>query len=222
MGLIRSFSDVDTKAIVLPHLDDFLLGNNRISKIIEIDKTTGDQCDVKDIISMVENWKKQNINYLEILFTEYFKVAQGYEAEMYRLIRMAEDIALYNPNRFINAIRGMILQKISHVIAADESGYNLKNYVHADRLSRFLYDWTVEQKSFLWCLRSGEKSRYIIENPPSLSYVIRDLTIITERTNLLTEEALDKFVPYSHMDNELRDVILSVNSKLVEEKEPII
>ena len=48
-------SDVDTKAIVLPTLDNLVCGNKMVSTKYELD---GEQIDVKDIRVMVDMWKK--------------------------------------------------------------------------------------------------------------------------------------------------------------------
>ena len=61
-------SDVDSKAIVLPTLDDLISGSKMKSTKYDLD---GEQIDVKDIRVMVDMWKKSNPAYLEILFTKY-------------------------------------------------------------------------------------------------------------------------------------------------------
>ena len=62
-------SDIDTKAIILPKFEDFCLNRKPISttSILENDEHT----DLKDVRLMFECFKKQNINFVEILFTKY-------------------------------------------------------------------------------------------------------------------------------------------------------
>ena len=59
-------SDIDTKAIVLPSFDDIVFNRQPISTTLILE--TNEHLDVKDIRLMFQNFKKQNINFLEILF----------------------------------------------------------------------------------------------------------------------------------------------------------
>lgn len=62
-------SDVDSKLIVLPSFEDFVLNRKPYSytHIMENDE----HVDVKDIRLMFDCFRKQNINFVEILFTKY-------------------------------------------------------------------------------------------------------------------------------------------------------
>jgi len=54
--LENSQSDVDTKAMVLPSLRDIVLNKKPVSRTITL--KNGEQCDVKDMRLMLENFKK--------------------------------------------------------------------------------------------------------------------------------------------------------------------
>ena len=60
-------SDVDTKAIYIPTFEE-LCFDDPVSK--EIQLKNDEHCEIKDIREMVKNFQKQNINFLEILFTD--------------------------------------------------------------------------------------------------------------------------------------------------------
>ena len=62
-------SDIDTKCIVIPSLSDIVLNKEPISKTIVLENN--EHIDVKDIRIMFDIFKKQNINFIEILFTKY-------------------------------------------------------------------------------------------------------------------------------------------------------
>ena len=62
-------SDVDTKAIIVPSLQEISLNKQPVSTTLVLPDNS--HCDVKDIRFMMDNFKKQNINFLEILFTKY-------------------------------------------------------------------------------------------------------------------------------------------------------
>lgn len=102
-------SDVDSKAIVLPTLNDIVLNRQPVSTTIDM----GDNClcDVKDIRKMFECFKKQNINFIELLFTQYYVLNPIYE-DLYRpMLDNAEKIARYNNYASVNCMCGMALEK---------------------------------------------------------------------------------------------------------------
>ena len=62
-------SDIDTKAIVLPCIDDFIMAASPVSTTIIMDNN--EHIDVKDIRIMFDMFKKMNISYIELLYTEF-------------------------------------------------------------------------------------------------------------------------------------------------------
>ena len=70
-------SDIDSKMIVFPSFEDVIFAKPLISHIVDM-PDNGEQIDVKDIRLMCNNFLKQNINYLEILFTKYYIVNPKY------------------------------------------------------------------------------------------------------------------------------------------------
>lgn len=102
-------SDVDTKAIVLPTLNDIVLNRQPVSTTIDM----GDNClcDVKDIRKMFECFKKQNINFIELLFTQYFVLNPIYKSLYRPMLDNAEIIARYNNYASVNCMSGMALEK---------------------------------------------------------------------------------------------------------------
>ena len=67
-GLDYIGSDVDTKCIVLPSLEEICL--NKEPKSYTHVRENNEHIDFKDLRKIVVNFKKQNINFLEILFTK--------------------------------------------------------------------------------------------------------------------------------------------------------
>lgn len=67
-------SDIDAKAIVIPSMDNVLMNKKPTSTTVEFPREGKEPelVDVKDIRLMVEQWKKQNIAYVELLRTDYF------------------------------------------------------------------------------------------------------------------------------------------------------
>lgn len=102
-------SDVDTKAIVLPTLYDIVLNRQPVSTTVDM----GDNClcDVKDVRKMFECFKKQNINFIELLFTQYWVLNPIYKCLYRPMLDNAEIIARYNNYASINCMSGMALEK---------------------------------------------------------------------------------------------------------------
>ena len=92
-------SDVDTKAIYIPTFSE-LVFDKPISK--ELHLPNGEHCEVKDIREMVKNFRKQNINFLEILFTKYKLINLRYKNTWYKyFISQREEIARYDVQKGI-------------------------------------------------------------------------------------------------------------------------
>ena len=66
-------SDVDTKSIVIPSFRSLVFNDKRTSKTLEVAPTI-EHSDVKDMREMINCWKKQNINFIEIIFTKWYTV----------------------------------------------------------------------------------------------------------------------------------------------------
>ena len=60
-------SDVDTKCILIPNLYSLAIKPYEVKHLAVDDEV----CECMSIMHMVANWKKQNINFVEIMFTDY-------------------------------------------------------------------------------------------------------------------------------------------------------
>lgn len=108
-NLDYEYSDIDTKAMVVPTLRDVVLNNKPVSTTHVMENN--EHCDLKDIRLMFENFKKQNINFLEVLFSPYYWVDERYEEEFEQLRAHAEEIAHYNENVAVKCMLGMAKEK---------------------------------------------------------------------------------------------------------------
>lgn len=102
-------SDIDSKLIVLPSFEDFVLNKRPYSytHIMENDE----HVDVKDIRLMLDCFKKQNVNFVEILFTPYRILNPKYEALFQPILDIAERVGRYNNYAALNCMVGMALEK---------------------------------------------------------------------------------------------------------------
>lgn len=76
-------SDIDSKAIILPSFDDFVYNRKAFSHTYILDNE--EHIDTKDIRVMCEMWIKENISYIELLYTnfsiinpEYYDIVNAY------------------------------------------------------------------------------------------------------------------------------------------------
>lgn len=103
-------SDVDTKAIIIPTFEE-LVFKRPISR--ELVLPNNEHCEVKDIREMVSNFRKQNINFIEILYTDYCWINPKYmEVWDKYFLSMREKISHYDRQKCVNSISHQALHTI--------------------------------------------------------------------------------------------------------------
>ena len=101
-------SDIDSKIIILPSIDDIVLRRKAVSTSVEV---AGGLTDIKDIRVMFEMYKKANINFLETLFTNYYILNPEYATNFVPMWNRREDIAKFNLFSMRKAVFGMAKEK---------------------------------------------------------------------------------------------------------------
>lgn len=137
-------SDIDTKVIVLPSFTDFVLNRRPVSTTHIMENN--EHLDFKDIRLMFDCIKKQNVNFVEILFTRYMILNPKYEDLFQSVLDAREDIARYNNYAGVNCLVGMALEKqkaMEHPYPAtmdkiERFGYDPKQLHHALRMREFM------------------------------------------------------------------------------------
>ena len=160
-------SDIDTKAIVLPSFSDFVLTHKPVSTthVMENDE----HVDFKDIRLMFECIRKQNVNFIEILFTPYCIINPLYTDLFQSVLDAREDIARYNNYAGMSCLLGMALEKqhaMEHPYPAalakiEQFGYDPKQLHHALRMREFMTRYMAGEIYFD-CLVS-KQSDYLVE-----------------------------------------------------------
>lgn len=143
-NLHYSGSDIDTKAIVLPTFDSFVNNKKAFSHTKVLEST--EHVDIKDIRVMFECFKKQNINFLEILFTKYKVINPKYQELFQPILDNRESIARFNNYAGLKCIVGMIKEKrkaLTHPYPSikdkiDKYGYDPKQLHHIIRCNELL------------------------------------------------------------------------------------
>lgn len=143
-GLDDAESDVDTKLLLVPTLDEIIFNKKPVSTthIRENDE----HIDAKDIRLYWQCFRKGNPNFVEVLFTDYYIVNPMY-ADLWESMRnIREPVARVNPLVAAKAMMGMVQEKFhamehrypSRAEIVDKFGYDPKQLQHLIRMSWFL------------------------------------------------------------------------------------
>lgn len=160
-------SDVDTKLITLPSKEDFVRVKNPMS-FTHI-RGNNEHIDLKDIRTMMNTFKKQNINFIEVLFTDYMILNPKYEELFMPLIENKERVARYDIYTALNCMVGMACQKhkaLEHpyptiVHKIEKYGYDPKQLHHILRMVDFI-DRYCQGEKYEKCLVPTDRE-YLIE-----------------------------------------------------------
>lgn len=143
-GLDYEGSDVDTKLIVTPTFEDIAMNKKAVSTTHI--RENEEHIDFKDIRLYIHTFRKQNLNFLEILFTKYAIINPIYKAEWDRLVEAREEIAHYSPVQAIKSMRGIAKEKyfaMEHHYPArmawiEKFGYDPKQFHHLWRVEEYI------------------------------------------------------------------------------------
>ena len=217
-------SDVDTKAIVLPTLDDLVEGKKMVSTKYDLE---GEQIDVKDIRIMADLWTKSNPSYLEILFTNYRVLNPQFIKYTKKILDMADEIVKINYPQIAKCISGMSKEKVaalehpypSLIDKIEKYGYDSKQLHHIIRLNQLIKDIYLNNMSFKEAidltripafsnyLIDIKKSKLSLEEARKLSFE-KDEETKNIKNNILSK--YDSFNFNSETYNRLKDIISSL------------
>lgn len=133
-------SDVDTKCILLPNLYHLAIRPYETNHL-HIPRDVGDEyevCECMTIQHMCANWKKQNPNFLEILFTPFYVLNPHY-ARQWESFRdeWREKIARYDIRQGILSVAHQAIHTINQNPMDGKkigNGYRLMHLLHS-------YEW---------------------------------------------------------------------------------
>lgn len=143
-GMDLPDSDIDTKLLVFPTIDDIIFNKTPLSTTWI--RENNEHISVKDIRLAFNTFKKQNLNFLEILFTKYCYVNPTYLKAWRHLYIWAEDIARYDRYAAVMAMCGVAQNKFNMIFKKSECteesinkyGYAPKQLHHLKRIECFL------------------------------------------------------------------------------------
>ena len=136
-------SDVDTKLIVVPTFEDIALARKPVSTTHI--RENEEHIDFKDVRLYMETFRKQNLNFLEILFSPYTIINPLYAEEWGRLVEARELIARMNVHRAVKSMKGIAMEKYhamehpypSKLAILEKYGYDPKQLHHLVRVDNF-------------------------------------------------------------------------------------
>lgn len=213
-------SDIDTKAIILPKFDDFVLNNKPVSTTLVLD--SNEHIDLKDIRLMFDCFKKQNINFVEILFTEYYILNPKYESLFKPMIDNNEEIARYNTFSALNCISGMSMEKykaLEHpypntIAKIKKFGYDPKQLHHIIRLNEFALMYS-SGVPYHQCLKSL-KREYLIEVKKGNTHSLQQARIDAKEQSDLTYKIVKNYMENNtlninkNIDELFKDVLINI------------
>ena len=156
-GLDYEGSDIDTKLIVVPTFEEIAFNKKPISTTHILDNN--EHLDAKDVRLYINCFEKQNLNFLEILFTPYKIMNPQYADFWQKLVDAREDIAHYDIHRAIKSMKGIALEKYhamehrypSKVDIIKKYGYDSKQLHHLLRVEEYLTRY-IAGESYEKCL----------------------------------------------------------------------
>jgi hypothetical protein len=206
-------SDVDTKSIIAPTLNDVVNASPPISTVEVLDN--GEHVEVKDIRVMFEMFKKMNISYIELLYSDYIIINPKWEDYIIDLFGMRDRISALNKNQFLKCIAGMAHEKekaLCHpypgiIDKIEEYGYDGKQLSHATRLYIFIRKYVkgtplekcykVESKDAKMMLMNLKKQLDVDGNPLSKEDAIKMCQWVVEEIDMIKQMNL---LPHDEVD----------------------
>lgn len=162
-------SDVDTKLIVVPTFEDIALARKPVSTTHI--RANEEHIDFKDIRLYMETFRKQNLNFLEILFSPYTIINPLYAEEWGRLVEAREFIARMNDHRAVKSMKGIALEKYhamehpypSKLAILEKYGYDPKQLHHLVRVDNFQDRFIAGERYEDCLLPTGEFHKHLMD-----------------------------------------------------------
>jgi predicted nucleotidyltransferase len=207
-GTALEDSDVDTKCILISDLYHLAIKPYE-TKHLHIDDEV---CECMTIQHMVANWKKQNINFVEILFTPYCIINPMYLGKWYEFVQEnREDIAHYDIRQAIMSMGHQAL----HTLKQDPTDF--KKQMNVIRISLALKK-LVNHHPYWHCIHLSEDNRaklrevrlkgadesLIAEHLENINYLIDNADAVVE--GMMSAFKINK----SAMDIKLNDFIIDL------------
>lgn len=231
-GLDYEGSDVDTKCIIVPSIEDLHdMQRESYCRVRHNDEHT----DMKDVRLMFELFLKQNVNFLEILYTPFYWINPLYEDIWNEVVAIRDDIVKYHRAGLLKSLKGIAGEKYhalehrypSRIEWVDKFGYDPKQLHHLIRMEEFTRRW-LNGTSFKDCL--------ITKQPEALIEMKKGWASLAEARKFATDcknnieswykEYYDKFVEeetwttchFAEVGAKLKDISLKMLERYLEDR----
>ena len=222
-------SDIDTKLIVVPSFKDIALARKPVSTTHL--RANEEHIDFKDIRLYMETFRKQNLNFLEILFTPFTMINSMYFDQWDRLQEARESIARMNPWRAVKSMKGIALEKYhamehaypSKVDVLAKHGYDPKQLHHLVRVDNYLTRY-INGESYESCLIPDEKMKEFLLDIKKGNWPLDKARELAEISLAHVEGIADDFCEKTHDEEDpaMRELLEDVSyniMKIAVEKE---
>lgn len=222
-GLDYEGSDIDTKLIVVPSLEDIVLNKKPVSTTHV--RANDEHIDFKDVRLYMDTFRKQNLNFLEILFTPFKIINPMYANEWNRLVEAREEIARMNEFRAVKSMKGIALEKFhamehrypSKIDIIDEYGYDGKQVSHLIRVDDYLERY-IKGERYESCLRPTDSKRDEIMKFKLLKYFsLAEAQVRALEVKAHVEKIADEFCEgkEEYEKPEMRELLESVQTNIM-------
>lgn len=222
-------SDIDTKLIVVPSFKDIALARKPISTTHL--RANEEHIDFKDIRLYMETFRKQNLNFLEILFTPFTMINPMYFDQWDRLMEERESIARMNPWRAVKSMKGIALEKYhamehaypSKVDVLAKHGYDPKQLHHLVRVDNYLTRY-IAGEAYEECLIPDEVMKGFLLDLKQGKWPLDKARELAEVSLAHVEKIADEFCEKTHDEEDpamrelLEDVSYNIMKIAVEEE----
>lgn len=228
-------SDIDCKVIILPTFDDFCNNRQPVSTTDILDNN--EHNDRKDIRLMFENFKKQNVNFTEIMFTDYFIINPLFYEDWDCVRNIAEDLVHAHPSQALKTMSGQSMEKrkaLTHPYPAcvdkiNKYGYDGKQLHHIIRINDFMEKY-IAGYSFKECLDARTGDHYDLSIDAKLNEIPFEKAIIladefNEKNIKIKNDWIDKYgdkIINSNIYNQLDQVKVNVIKKYFKKQLEVI
>lgn len=209
-GLDYEGSDVDTKLIVVPTFKDIAMNKKPVSTTHV--RSNNEHIDWKDVRLYIQTFRKQNLKFIEILFTPYKIINLKYSYQWNRLINAREEIARYAPNQAIKVMGGVSRERYhamehrypSRIEWIDRFGYDPKQLHHLIRMEQFIERY-IQGQPYEHCLKDYDPE-YMVKVKRGY-YSLEEARKVADDTINNIEAMCNKFLSVEHPVNDKIDAL---------------
>ncbi len=220
-GLDYEGSDIDTKLIVTPTFKDIAMNHKPVSTTHI--RANNEHIDFKDIRLYIQTFRKQNLNFLEILFSPYTIINPIYAEQWNRLVEAREAIAHYNLPQAIKSMRGIAKEKYyamehhypSRMEWINKFGYDPKQFHHLWRVEEYLERY-ISGESYADCLIS--KQPEVLQSAKTGNWTLEDARWMAKCSIDRIDNMCDEFLKTcsSEVNSEVDTLLDDVQYKIME------